>query len=240
MALPVRAAGAGALLALVALTASDTCTAQEVIAYAEERPDFDYEAFWAAVPRVKELARESLKQATDLHEAMEKLAKSENDAVGAKISRAEARDLLEKYRANRLEYLKLLDVCLKTPAPKDEDLEILKRLRETELLGVKWNQTKFIDCMRAIAQACNIRILIHPDVLKFNTVEAEYPRASADGLLRALTSGFDAEFIVFHGEVIIIKTIKRNDKRLLKYLDKHPDWKYWRPEEVKPQAEDDL
>jgi hypothetical protein len=240
MSLSVRAAGAGAVLAAVALVASDTCVAQEVVAYAEERPVLDYDAFWAAVPRIKELAKESLKEATDLHDAMEKLSKMENDAVGTKIARKEARELLETYRANRIEYLTLLNAGLKTPAPKDTDLDILKRLRETELIGIHWDKTKFIDCMRDIAAALNVRILIHPDVLKFNTVEASFPRSSADGILRAITSGFDAEFIVYNGEIIVIKTIKRNDKRLQKYLDKHPDWKYWRPEDVKQNVDDDL
>ena len=239
MSLSLRTAGASALLAAVALTASDTCVAQEVVAYAEERPVIDYDAFWAAVPQVKELATEALDQARELHEAMDALAQSENDPAKSRETRTLARGTLDRYRANRVRLVGILDVCLKTSRSTDTDIEILKRLRETELIGVRWDKTKFIDCLRDLAAALKVRFVMHPDVLKFNTVEAAFPRSSADGILRAITSGFDCDFIIQNGEIVIIKSIKRNDKRLQQYLDKHPEWKYWKKAEVQ-EVEDDL
>ena len=153
--------------------------------------------------------------------------------------RAKTRDLLIRYREEKARLVRAVDRCLKTPAASESDLAILKRLRETELVGVSWNETRYVDCMRDLARELKLRVLMHPDVLKFNTVEATFPKTSADGVLRALTSGFDCEHIVYNGEVIVIKAIKRNDARLQKWLDEHPGWKYWRPKDA-PPIEDDL
>lgn len=239
MTLSSRVAAASLVLAAVGLTASDECAAQEVVAYAEGRPVIDYDAFWAAVPQIKELAKEALDLARQLNESMDALASSENDAVKSREARVSARDLLDRYSANRVKLIAILDACLKTPPAKDADVDILKRLRETELIGIKWDKTKFIDCLRDLAGAMNLRFVMHPDVLKFNTVEAAFPRSSADGILRAITSGFDCDYIIRNGEIVVIKSIKRNDKRLQQYLDRHPEWKYWRAAEVK-EVEDDL
>lgn len=233
-----RAAGSAALAAL-ALTASGTCPAQEVVAYAEARPEIDYEAFWAAVPRVKELARESLVQARELLEVMERLSTAEKDEAKLAEARAAARELLLRYRDNKATLVRTVDVCLKAPRDREDDLEILRRLRETELVGISWDKTKFIDCLRDLAGALRVRFLMHPDVLKFNTIEASFPRAPADGILKAIATGFDCDYYVYNGEVVVIKTLKRNDIRIQQFLDKHPDWKYWRPQEVK-EVEDDL
>jgi hypothetical protein len=234
----LRAAAAAGALALVSLGASDTCAAEEVVAYAEERPDLDYEAFFAALPRIRELAGEALALSRELNDTMEKLRKAEGDKVAAGIARSAARDLLVKYRDNRVTLLALVNGILKKAPAAEADLAILRRLRDTELLGVSWDKTKFIDCLRDIARAVGVRFVLHPDVLKFNTVEAAFPRASADGILRAITAGFGCDCIVFEGEIVVIKSLKRNDARIQKYLDRHPEWQYWKPEEVKEEEDD--
>lgn len=240
---PVRAAAAAALAAL-ALTASDACVAEEVVAYAEGRPEIDYDAFRGyakadAEPSFRALARESLALARQLHEVMASLAAGEGDPQKSRAAREEAREILARYRDNKATLLRCVDQCLKTPSPAESDLEILRRLRETELQGLLWDKTRFIDCLRDIAGAMKLRFVMHPDVLKFNTVEAQFRRTSADGVLRAITTGFDCDAIVHDGEVVVIKSLKRNDVRLQKYLDEHPDWRYWEPEKVK-EVEDDL
>jgi hypothetical protein len=235
----LRAAGTAAVLASVAFFASDTCTAQDVVAYNEGHPDLDYEAFWAAVPQLKDLGKEAIEGARSLNDLMEKLAESEKDAAASKELRTAVRDALLRYRDVKVKEARLCDTVLKRKGAPEKDLEIIKRLRETELLGIAWNKTKFIDCLRDLSQALNVRFVLHPDVLKFNTVEVAFPRTAADGILRALCTGFGCDYIVFNGEIIIIKSIKRNDERLQAFLDKHPDWKYWRPEVVK-DVEDDL
>jgi hypothetical protein len=239
MRIRLRAAGVTAVLGAVALVASDTCTAQEVVAYAEGRPDVDYDAFDAAVPRFKELGRDALAEARLLNDLMEKLAQSEKDEAAAKEARAGVRDLLVKYRDNKVREAQLVDTVIKRKRTGKTDAEILKILHETELIGINWNKTKFIDCLRDLSQALGVTFVLHPDVLKFNTVEVSFPRSSADGILRAIIAGFECDYIVYDGEIVVIKTIKRNDKRLQDYLDRHPEWKYWRPEDVKA-VEDDL
>ena len=106
-----------------------------------------------------------------------------------------------------------------TPPPAETNLQIKERLRATELVGVSWDKTKYIDCLRDMARELRLRIVMHPDVLKFNTVEAVFPKTSADALLRQMTFGFDCEYILHKGEVVIIKAIKRNDKRLEEYRE---------------------
>jgi hypothetical protein len=240
MAAMLRAAGSAAVLALVAITASDTCRAQEVIAYNEKRPDIDYDAFRAAIPQFKALGAEALEDAKLLLETMEKLAATEKDETAAKAARADARDLLVKYRDNKVKVARLADTVMMRKGTPEPDMDILNRLRQTELVGISWpHDTKYIDCLRDLAGALKVNFVMHPDVLKFNTVEAAFPRSSADAILRAITTGFDIDYFVYDGEIILIKTLKFNDRRMQAYLTKHPDWKFWRPKEIQ-QVEDDL
>jgi hypothetical protein len=240
----VSAALAASALVALALGVSDACLGQDVIAYAEGRPDLDYDAFWKytakdANPGFRSLGTESLALARQLNDCMLHLAEGEKEGGASKGAREEAREILTKYRDNKAAYIRMLDECLKTPPPKEDDLVILKKLRDTELEGVVWDKTYYINCLRDIASALRLRVVLHPDVLKFNTVEARFPRTSADGILRGITTGFGAEAVVYNGEVIVIKTIKRNDERLQKYLTAHPEWKYWEIEKAQ-DVEDDL
>ena len=198
MAVPIRAVAAVGVLALVATTLWDTCRAQEVFAYNEKRPDLDYEAFRGAVPQFKTLGAEALDDAKLLLDLMDKLAATEKDA--SKAARAEARDLLVRYRDNKVKVAALADTVLKHKGSGEADMEILKKLRQTELVGISWNQTKFVDCLRDLAQALQVTFVMHPDVLKFNTVEITFPRSPADGILRTITAGFDCDYIVYNGE----------------------------------------
>ncbi len=235
----LRAAGAFAVLGALALTASDTALAQEVRAHGEGPPGVDIAAFQACVPRMMALSEETLAQARQIADIMDRLAATEADPEKNRAERAALRDLLLKYRERKTEVVTLMDAALRTPPPEEEDLEILRRLRDTELVGISWNQTKFIDCLRDIARAVGVRFVMHPDVLKNNTVEVTIPRAAADGVLRNMCTGFDCDWYVHNGEIVVIKTIKRNDKRLQKFLDEHPGWKYWKVKE-KVEVEDNL
>ena len=230
---------AAAALAVAAFAAPAPCPAQEVIAYAEGRPVVDYEAWKAAVPEMREITKRTFALVTELHECMDRLSAAESDPAKQAEERLKARDMLLRYRADKDTLVNIVDRCLKTPPPAETNLEIKERLRATELVGVSWNKTKYIDCLRDLARELRLRIVMHPDVLKFNTVEAVFPKTSADGILRQMTFGFDCEYVLHKGEVVIIKTIKRNDKRLEDYREKHPDWKYWRPKDA-PEIEDDL
>lgn len=232
-------AAAAALLAALALTASDEVRAQEIVAYEKVVPPIDLDAFFGAVPRMKALADETLAQARELNEAMERLAASEGDAAKNREARAATRDLLVRYRERKLELVKIVDTCLKTAPAKEADLDILKKLREKDLQGIAWKERKFVDCLRDIAGPLDLRFVLHPDVLMFNTVEARFETSPADGILRFLTAGFDCDYYVHNGEIIVIKSIKRNDKRMQKFLDRHPDWKFWRKKEA-VAVEDDL
>jgi len=239
MAIGIRSAVSAAVLALVAISASDTCRAQEVVAYDEKRPDIDYDAFRAAVPQFKALGQEALDDAKLLLETMEKLAATEKDDTASKAARLEARDLLVKYRDNKLKVVRLADTVLMRKGTPEGDLDIMKRIRETELVGISWNQTKFIDCLKDLGEALKVNFVLHPDVLKFNTVEITFPRSSADAILRTIIVGFDCDYFVYNGEIVVIKSLKFNDRRMQAYLTKHPEWKFWRPKEIK-QVEDDL
>jgi len=230
----LAAAGAAA-----ALAAPGESPAQEVLAYAEGRPVVDYDAWKAAVPEMREISKRTMEFVKELHECMERLSAAESDAAKQAEERLKARDLLLKYRQDKAALVRLVDRCLATPPAAETDLQIRQRLRDTELVGVTWSKTKYIDCLRDLARELRLRIVLHPDVLKFNTVEATFPKTSADGILRQMTFGFDCEYILHNGEVVIIKAIKRNDKRLEQYREQHPDWKYWRPKEA-PEIEDDL
>jgi hypothetical protein len=90
-----------------------------------------------------------------------------------------------------------------------------------------------------MGERLKLRFVMHPNVLKFNTVEMDFPRARADGILTTICTGFECEYIVHNGEVIVIKAIKRNDERLMRYIKEHPEWKYWRPEPKVDIAPDD-
>ncbi len=240
----IRTAFAASALLALGLTASDTCVAQDVVAYAEGRPEIDYDAFWkytdkAAETGFRPLARESLALARQLNDAMLRLSETEKEPGKSTAVRLEIRDLLVKYRDNKTTLVRIANECLKNPPPREDDLAIIKRLRETELQGLHWSDAKFIDCLRDISGAMNLRFVMHPDVLKFNTIDARLPKTAADGVLRQITYGFDNEYLVHQGEIVIIKSLKRNDVRLQKYLDEHPDWKYWEVEKVQ-DVEDDL
>jgi hypothetical protein len=225
--------------AAVLLAAPRPCPAQEVLAYGEERPVIDYDAFVAGVPEMVEVSRTSQGLVQELHECMDRLSAAEADAEKQKEERAKARDVLLRYREEKARLVRLVDRVFRTPTPAEADLAILQRLRETELVGVQWKETRYIDCLRDLARELKLRFLLHPDVLKFNTVDAAFPKTSADGILRQLTTGFDCEHIVYNGEIVVIKAIKRNDARLQKWLEEHPGWKYWRPKDA-PEIEDDL
>lgn len=235
----LRAGGAALALAALALSASDTVVGQEVRAHDEGPPGVRFEALFAAVPQMRTLSAESLAQFRQVADIMDRIAAAEKDPEKNRTERAALRDLLVKYRDNKEKVVKLVDGALGTPPPAETDLEVMRRLRETELVGIHWNRTKFIDCLRDIARAVNVRMVMHPDVLKNNTVEASMPRAAADGLLAQICNLCDTEYIVHHGEIIIIKKIKKNDKRLQKFLDEHPDWKYWKVKQA-VEVEDDL
>ena len=234
---PFRAAAAA--LAVAAFAVPAPCPAQEVIAYAEGRPVVDYDAWRDSVPEMREISKRTFALVMELHECMDRLGAAESDPGKQAEERLKARDMLLRYRADKDTLVNIVDRCLKTPPPAETNLEIKERLRATELVGVSWNKTKYIDCLRDMARELKLRIVMHPDVLKFNTVEAVFPKTSADALLRQMTFGFDAEYILHKGEVVIIKSIKRNDKRLEDYREKHPEWKYWRPKDA-PEIEDDL
>jgi hypothetical protein len=236
----VRGAAATATLAALAFVAADTCSAQDVIAYNEGRPDIDYEAFWAGVPQLKALGNDALEEARNLNELMEQLAAHEADPAAGKEIRGKVREALLRYRDLKAKEVRIADLVLKSKPTSEKDLAIVKRLRETELIGISWNKAKFVDCLRDLSQALNVRFVLHPDVLKFNTVEVTFPRTAADGILRALCTGFGCDYIVHNGEIVVIKSIKRNDERLQEYLDRHPDWKYWRPDVYKEAEKDDL
>jgi hypothetical protein len=235
----MRGAAAAAALAALALVAGDTCSAQDVEAYNEGRVAIDYEAFWAAVPQIKDLGRDALEGARELNELMDQLAAHEADPAAVKDLRSKVRASLLRYRDLKAKEIQLVNSVFKKKGTGQKDADIRQRLRDTELVGISWQKTKFIDCLRDLSQALNVRFVLHPDVLKFNTVEVAFPRAAADGILRALCSGFECDYLVHNGEIVIIKSLKRNDERLLKYLEKHPDWKYWKVEEAK-DVEDDL
>ncbi len=235
----LRAAGAAVVLGALALTASDTVLAQDVTAHDEGPPGVDFAAFFGAVPQMKALAEETLEQSRQIADLMDRLAATEGDPGKNRVERGALRDLLVKYRDNKAALVRLTDAALNTPAPKESDLDVMRKLRETELVGIHWDRAKFINCLRDIAGAVGVRITMHPDVLKNNTVEASMPRAAADGLLAQLCALCDSEYVVYNGEVIVVKKYKRNDKRLQAFLDKHPDWKFWR-KKAAVEVEDDL
>ena len=235
----MRTAAAGALFAAMVVFASDTGEAQDVVAYGEGDHVVDYDAYWKGMPRQMELSRDCLSLAKELHEVMDRLAEDEGKPEVETRLRGQVRGLLETYRARKAELVALTDGAMKTPPPLMGDREILTRLRDTELLGISWQKRTFVNCLRDLSRMLKVRFLIHPNVLKYNTVEMEFPRATADAMLRTICSGFESDYIVHNGEIIIIKSIKRNDERLQRYLAEHPEWKYWRPEK-RTEVEDDL
>ncbi len=235
----LRCAGAAGALAALALTASDSGLAQEVIAHNVGAPNIDLDAFFEAVPQMKTLSDETLAMARELNEAMERLAATEGEASKNRDARAATRDLLVRYRDLKQRLVRVVDKSLRTPPPKEGDLEIMKKLREKELQGIRWEKRKVVNCLFDLAGLLDLRFVIHPDVLYFNEVFMKFESAPADGILRQICAGFDCDYYVHNGEIIIIKSIKMNDKRMQKFLDRHPDWKFWRKKEA-VAVEDDL
>jgi hypothetical protein len=208
--------------------------AQDVIAMGELPMEVDYDAFWAAGPEMRLLSEQAQALALDLHGTMDALRQSEKDVEKSKSLRAEVNALLAEYKARKVRLIALIDRIIKTPPPRFSDIDLLKRLRNTELTDISWNKRKFIDCLRDIGKRLRVNFVMHYDMNKFNTVELDFPQSTADGILRTICAGFEAEYIVHNGEICIIKRLKRNDERLLRYFDKHPEWKYWEP---KPETD---
>jgi hypothetical protein len=208
---------------------------------ADAPPPVDYDAFWEAAPEMRAISAQGQAAADRLHALMDELRKAEGDAEKTPRLRLEVKGLLEEHRARKARLVELASRSLKTPAPKRADIDLLRRLRDTELLDIRWDKTKFLDCLNQVAKAVDTRVVLHPDVLKFNTVEMDFGRVSASGVLDIICKGFECEWIVHGGEVIVIKELKRNDIRMKQYLDKHPEWKYWEkpPETPREKTEDE-
>jgi len=227
----LRTAAAAAVFAAMAVGVSPAGVAQEVRGLTRHPSiPIDYEAWWEDLPEAKALSEKGLELAMRLHDVMGRLAESEKDPVKGRASRAEARAVLEEYRAVKARQVAIVDRAMKTPPPRSSDVDILRKLRDTELLSISWNKRKYIDCLGDIGSALRINFVIHPGVNEYNTVEMDFPRMSASGILRTICDGFELEAIVYNGEVTVIKKLKRNDERMLKYLNNHPEWKYWLPE----------
>ncbi|MHC4924272.1 MAG: hypothetical protein ACYTG4_09375 [Planctomycetota bacterium] len=226
----LKALAATAALGVLAIAGTPSSQAQEVVAYGEGTPELDYDAYFTGLAGQKDLAEKCLQLAKDLHEVMDKIRTSDGNPEDDRVLRAKAKSILQTYREYKKQQVELIDASLATAPPRMSDRKILHRLRDTELLGIVWNKRKFIDCLRDVGTRLKVNFVMHPNVLKFNTVEMDFPRASADSVLRTICSGFECDYIVYNGEIIVIKSIKRNDERLNRYLKEHPEWKYWRPE----------
>jgi hypothetical protein len=230
-----RCAAAAIALAAVALLAPQAGVAQEVAAHGQPKPEFDPETLWNGVKPLQELSAEAVELAVGIQEAIEILDAPEG-AAGAK---AAAREKLARYRDNRRKALPILDAAMKRPAARQADAEILRKLRETELIDIRWKGTKFVHCLQDIADALGVDFVVHHVVMSFNTIEASFPRSAADGILRQITFGFDCTYYVHDGQIIVLKELSPNERRMQKAIDKDPDWKYWRAPVIK-EVEDDL
>jgi hypothetical protein len=226
---------AAAWAALAGFAASVAAPPASHAQQADEPNPVDFDVFWESAREMRGIAADGQVAADKLQALMQELGATQ-EAEKAKRLRMEVKGLLEEHRARKARLNDIASRCLKTPAPKKADIDILRKLRDTELLGIHWNKTKFIECLSQIGRAVDVRFVLHPDVLKFNTVEMDFGRVSAAGLLNIICKGFECEWLVYGGEVIVIKELKRNDLRFLKYLEKHPEWKYWEKDPAKPDA----
>lgn len=236
------ALGAAALLAVPLLAGAPVpppAAAQDVIAMGEEPMEVDYVVFWEVGPEMRLLSEKAQALALDLHGKMDALSQAEKDPQKSLALRREVKALLEEYKASKERLISLVDRVIKTPPPRIGDVDLLRKLRGTELTDINWNKRKFIDCLRDIGKRLRVNFVMHYDMNKFNTVEMDFPQATADGILRTICAGFEAEYIVHNGEICVIKKLKRNDERLLRYFEKHPEWKYWEPEPETDMGEED-
>ncbi len=237
--LAARGAALVLVLGLFVPRGAPPADAQEVRALGEGAMYVDYDTYWAATPELRSLSEQSLALALELHREMDALREAEKDPAKVRVHRAKVKSLLEEYRARKARLIAVVDTILHTPPPRMADVELLRKLRDTELIDISWNKRKFIDCLRDVGRALKVDFVMHYDVNKFNTVEMDFPRQSADGILRTICAGFESEYIIHNGEICIIKKLKRNDERLLRYFKDHPEWKYWEPEPETPIGEED-
>ncbi len=200
-------------------------------------PPLDYQAYWASVPETRALSKAGLDAVSKLHDLMTALVDSEKDEKKSHAIRADVKGLLEDYRAGKVRMIALVDKALKTPAPTMTDLQILQKLRDTDLLDLHWREAYFKNCIRDVSERLRIPMVLSPKVVQLNTVSADFDRSSAAGVLRWLCEGFDLQYLVHNGQVLLTKKLDRSDERFQDYLKKHPDWKYWLPEPL-PKAEE--
>ena len=191
----------------------------------EPAPDIDWDAYFAALPAMKDLSEKSRQSIYDIHDLVTGLEQTtdERKAIGL---RRNLRAALENHRALKLEMIATVDKVLHRPEPTRTDLETLRLFRYTTLNNVNWNNQFLKYVVRDLAQYTGIPMRLQASVQELNQVDIRFPEVTAEGALNLICQNFDLKWIIFQGEIIIFRQLNRNEERFLEYEKKHGkvDW----------------
>lgn len=220
-----------ALLLAGAVLGAPSADAKEPRKLTGKYKQLDYERVRAAVPEMKRLSEEGAKRGKRLHWLVERLRKAEETGDEPEMARlrTEVREILVEYRDNKIAMVKATKDVLELKRSGLTDQEVFDRLHETMLRGIHWKGRSFKKCIRDISRAIGVPMRTQYSVVEMNTVDCEYREMPAESILAWLCNGFDLQYVIYDGEMVLYKRITPNEERFINYQKKHPEAKlrYW-------------
>jgi hypothetical protein len=200
---------------------------------AQDAELLDYEAVRAAMPKMRELSDKGFAFGEKLHVVMDAMDATQDESKLREL-RAELRTLLTEYRALKLEQTGVIRPLLRLTTTSMTDEEILRKLRDTDLTSIVWEDANFDKCVRDLSRALEIPIRLQHRVVQKNAVSLRFQKAPAEMILATLCNGFDLRYVIHAGEIIIYKKITPTEERFLDYQKRHPEvkLKYWQKEDA--------
>ncbi len=185
----------------------------------------DYDTYYELLPEMKAVSDRSMASLRTLHKLMEALKQEENDTRAAGI-RAQIRQVLLDHRALKIRMTRLVDRILRKKKSSHTDLEVLRILRTTTLKRVSWNNQFLKYVARDISREIGVPIRLNAKVQELNQIQISFPEITAEGVLNLICENFDLKWIIYEGEVIVVKKLGPNEERFLAWEKKHGkvDW----------------
>jgi hypothetical protein len=190
----------------------------------------DIPRFFRELQKMEDLRIESRKTMVTLHNLTMELAE-QPEAAKEKEIRGQIHELLLELRRLKVAQIEKVKPILKRKPSDIEDLEALRRLRDTSLGSVDWQDKYFKHCVALIEETANLKLWMSPGkVNHFNGVYLRLPNVTAETVLKHICHGFDLKWIVYGGEIFITKKLGPNEDRFVRYEKKHGKVNYWRDE----------
>ncbi len=192
---------------------------------AAELEPLDYVAYFKALPQMEEAAEKAIESIRTLNRLLKELEQTTDDTKASGI-RAQIRPVLVDHRALKEQMIALADLGLKKGAPERANIDVLKKMRNTVLRDVSWKNVFLKYVARDISQAMGIPVNLNPRVQELNQVEVDFPEISALGALDLICENFDLKWIIWAGEIFIVRKLNPNEARFLEWEKKHGtvDW----------------